>query len=125
MRRAMALAALALTVLALAVSGGVATAQERVTRIDGSRLLATCTSSTVAMARGCEAYLSGIADASTLFSREVNGARPAGAICIPNELTGPQLRQRVVEWLNANPRDRRRPAGEIVLHILREAYPCR
>lgn len=121
MKRVLGLAAL---VLLFGSGGGTAHAQ-RLTKLDGNRLLALCDTRNPASARGCEAYIDGIADSLTIASRPSNGAHPANSACIPPDLTAPQLRESLVSWLKANAKDRNHPAAEIVQHVLRENYPCR
>ena len=115
---------LAALIVAFGASEAGAAQTERLTKLDGNRLLAVCDTRNPASARGCEAYIDGIADSLTIASRPINGAHPANSACIPPDLTAPQLRESLVSWLKANAKDRNHPAAEIVLHVLRENYPC-
>jgi len=98
----------------------------RQTRIDGTRLLKLC--STRGTTQGCEAYIDGIADTISFYQRNspigANGKPVAAGVCVPFDATARQLREVVVSWLQSNTAERGRRAADIVIHVLRQTYPC-
>lgn len=89
---------------------------QRVSKVDGNRLLAMC--STKAPGE-CDAYLSGVAD-----TIEAQGRAKAEA-CIPTTVTGTQLRDVVVKYLRGNPQSRQIKAGALTIKAFSAAFPCR
>ena len=101
--------------LALIGWAGAAAAQ-RVSNVDGNKLLGFCTAKATV---GCDAYLSGVADA---IAAEGPGKAPA---CIPNAVTGTQLRDVMVKYLRAHPETRELKAGKLTIMGLGQAFPCK
>ncbi len=104
-------------VLCLALCGwaGAASAQ-RVSTVDGNKLLGFCTSKATV---GCDAYISGVADA-------IAAAGPGkAAACIPSSVTGAQLRSVMVKYLKNHPESRELKAGELTIKALGQAFPCK
>jgi hypothetical protein len=104
-------------VLAMAMIGwaGAASAQ-RVSTVDGNKLLGFCTAKATV---GCDAYISGVADA-------IAAAGPGKAMaCIPSAVTGAQLRGVVVKYLKNHPETRELKAGELTIKALGQAFPCK
>lgn len=94
---------------------------QRVSSVDGSKLLAICTGRNVVP---CDAYISGVADSATAVDSmpELSG-RKLG-ICIPQQVKGVALRETVVSSLRAHPEDSGRSAIELTLRALKATYPC-
>ena len=101
---------------------------QRHSNITAQQLARMCTASPE-LAERCDAYIDGIADAVYVYEsvRPENGSKgqPLPAyICIPNGVTGVQLRQTFVEWLRANPNENDRQAGGAVLRALNARFHC-
>jgi hypothetical protein len=105
---------LTLCVLVLGYAG--AAAAQRVSTVDGNKLLGYCTAkATVA----CDAYISGVADA---IAAQGPGKAPA---CIPTAVTGTQLRDVTIKYLKAHPESRQLKAGALTIRALSQAFPCK
>jgi hypothetical protein len=102
--------------LGASVIGAPAARAQRVSKVDGNRLLAMCT---VKAPGECDAYLSGIADAI-----EAQGRAKAEA-CIPTPVTGTQLRDVAVKYIRGNPQSRQMKAGALTIKAFAAAFPCR
>jgi len=100
---------------ALVVSASPALAQ-RVSRVDGNKLMSLCRSSDV---KGCDAYVAGVADALAEVRDDAHVA------CIPTRVTTDQLRDVVLKYLHDEPQDRELPGGRLAVHALAKAWPCR
>lgn len=116
-----------LLVLGLLLTAGAAQADSAASPIDGNKLLARCTSDKPVLSQGCDAYVTGVADAVSDYEMAAKLAKVTRAedrICVPVGTTGTQLRKTVVDWLQAHPAERGRQAGVTVIHIYRQVYPC-
>ncbi len=111
----------AATLLIAAVLAAPGARAQRVSTVDGSKLLSLCSSRNAGL---CDAYISGVADSATEVDEmpELSG-RKLG-ICIPKEVKGTALREAVVSSLRAHPEDSGRSAIELTLRALKAAYPC-
>jgi hypothetical protein len=109
MRRAV----LALALVAASVAVGPARAQ-RVSKVDGNKLLALCSGTDI---KGCDAYLAGVGDAMA----EEPAPRRA---CIPPRVTGTQLRDVVIKFLREEPAKRELSGGSLTVHAFAKAFPC-
>ena len=102
--------------------------QTRLSRTDGNKLLGVCTARNPAYVQGCEAYIDGVADTVAVYQRSAanpnSGVKIANTMCVPADITGAQLREAVVGWLQSHPNDRGHEAGLIVFRVLHDAYPC-
>ncbi len=94
---------------------------QRVSTLDGNKLLGLCTSRAVV---ACDAYVSGVADTATATDAMAGETGRALGICVPKQVTGVQLRQTVVASLKAHPQDNARSGVELVLRALKAAYAC-
>ena len=117
----------ALAMLATLAFAGQAHAQ-RHSDVTAVQLARMCTANPEGTER-CDAYLNGIADAIYVYEevRPENGSKgqPLPAyICIPNQVTGVQLRETFIEWLRANPNQNDRQAGGAVLRALNARFHC-
>ena len=101
---------------------------QRVSKVDGNRLLGLCTARTAAplrpglaaapsTRRECDAYVSGVADA-------IAEQQPRAA-CIPANVTTAQLVEVTLKSLRDNPAIAQLPAGRLVVQSLAKAFPCR
>lgn len=88
-------------------------AAQRVSKIDGTRLVELCTGRNVA---GCDAYVSGVADAIAELDRR--------KACIPPAVTGAQLREVVVKFIRSRPENRQLPAGALTVRAFAAAWRC-
>lgn len=95
----------------------VAAQAQRVSRIDGNKLMTYCTASRGTT--GCDAYLDGIADAIEA------GGRAHAPACIPAPVTTAQLRDVVVKYLHDNPQSRQLKAGTLTVRAFAAAFPCK
>ena len=114
--------------LAASVAVPAARAETRSSGIDGAKLLSRCTSRAAPLAQGCTAYIEGVADTVGTYENAAEAAHVTAAesrICVPGPVTGTQMRDKVVGWLKAHPDDRGRSSGAIVVHVLRETWPCK
>jgi hypothetical protein len=112
--RALVLAALLAAVPAMFLLSAAPAAGQRVTKLDGNKLLALCSGKNSV---GCEAYLDGVADA---MAEEPTPRRA----CIPAAVTTAQLHDVVLKLLHNEPQKRELPAGRIVVHAYAKAFPC-
>jgi hypothetical protein len=101
--------------IGLMVLGAGAAQAQRVSKVDGNRLLAMCT---VKSPGECDAYLSGVSD--TIEA----GGRAKAAACIPTAVTGTQLRDVVIKYIHGNPQLRELKAGALTLKAYAAAFPC-
>ncbi len=105
--------AAALALLALTAAAPHPALAQRVSTIDGNRLLALCTGKNVS---GCDAYVSGFADSEYSVSPR--------RICVPLAVTGTALRETLVAFLRTNPAALPHKAADITLRAYLRAYPC-
>jgi hypothetical protein len=104
---------LALAFCALAAAPVAAQAQ-RVSKVNGNRLLSLCSASDV---KGCDAYVAGVADALA----EAGEIRQA---CIPVSVTTDQLRDVLLKYLHNEPENREMPGGRLAVRAFTKAWPC-
>ncbi len=94
---------------------------QRVSTVDGSKLLAICTGREVGL---CDAYINGVTDsAAAIDSMPELSGRKLG-ICVPKPTKSVALRETVISWLRAHPQDSGRSAIDMTLQSLKAAYPC-
>jgi hypothetical protein len=87
---------------------------QRVTKIDGNKLLTLCSTSDV---KNCYAYLDGIGDA---LAEEPQPRRA----CIPPSVTTQQLRDVLLKSLRNTPETRNLPAARLAVNAFGKAFPC-
>ena len=104
-----------LLIVACTTVAGAAHAQ-RHSNLGARTLLTACTGK---QAELCDAYLDGFSDAI-----EAGGKEHALA-CIPNSVTGTELRDVLVQYLKANPQDQHEIAEKVTRLALQKAYPCK
>ncbi len=89
---------------------------QRESRVTGAKLLSLCTASAAA---NCDAYLSGVADA-------VAAQGPDRApFCIPDAVTGRQLREVAIKFMHDHPQELELKAGTVVSHAYAAAFACK
>lgn len=119
MKRAWLLALLALPGSAMA---------QRSSNVTGANLLMFCTDRNFSRVQNCEAYLNGMADAFTGFMkfgpRNPQGKPLAAVACIPQRVTGRDLRLSVIKGLQQNPSLQSRQAADAVSVIYHTDFPC-
>jgi hypothetical protein len=91
---------------------------QRVSKVDGQRLLKICSAENPVLEQ-CDIYLSGVADGM--------GLQPADSrqACIPIKVTGKQLREVVLKVLHGHPEKLQLPAADIATHAFMESFPCK
>jgi hypothetical protein len=98
---------------------------QRVTTMDATRFLTLCTGREAA---GCEAYIDGVADTIVTY-RELT-ERPGSPVkvppdvCIPAQVSGAALRERVIGWLRGHESERGKPLHQLVYRALLASWPC-
>jgi hypothetical protein len=102
------------TVMLLALAAALPAHAQRVSQINGNRLMALCRTAELA---GCDAYLAGVADA-------IAEEPPPHIACIPPVVTAAQLRAVVLKLLHDEPDKRALPAVEVVIHAYEKAFAC-
>ena len=101
--------------IGLMLTGAIAAHAQRVSKVDGNRLLALCSTKPAAE---CDAYLSGVGDAI-----EAEGRDKAPA-CIPTSVTGVQMRDVVGKYIKNHPESRELKAGALTIKAFAAAFPC-
>jgi hypothetical protein len=101
--------------IGLMLLGAGAAQAQRISKVDGNRLLSICTATAPAE---CDAYLAGVADAIEA------GGRAKAAACIPKAVTGVQLRDVVVKYIRGNPQTRELKGGLLTFKAYTAAFPC-
>ena len=85
---------------------------------NGNQLLEACSSTDQSAKQYCIGYTAGVVDSYPLMSDLV------GRICIPPTATLGQVRDIVIEYLEASPGERHLEAAAIVLRALITTFPC-
>jgi hypothetical protein len=102
--------------MAAIVLGASAAQAQRVSKVDGSKLLTYCTSKNTA---GCDAYLDGMGDGLAAAHHEKQLA------CIPKDVTTAQMRDVVIKYIHDNPQVREKSAARLTSDAFLAAFPCR
>ena len=102
--------------VALVLAAAPAAHAQRVSKVDGNKLLGYCMSNTTV---GCDAYLDGLADGLEASRHLTKSA------CIPKNVTTPQLRDVVVKYIHGNPQTRQKSAARLASDAFLAAFPCR
>ncbi len=84
-------------------------------RFDGNALQTRCS---VGEVKNCEVYLQGYSAALTEIP---HSASPA---CIPEGVTGSQLRDVILKYLHNTPEQRELPAARLIANAFHKAWPC-
>lgn len=97
---------------------------QRLSPVTGEALMKLCSSKTPV---GCDAYVSGAADAAELLGRSATDPsdRSSAQFCIPQDVVGSALRQTVIAWAQAHPEDGKQAAGTLVFHAFHASFPCK
>lgn len=102
---------------------------ERFSGVDGNKLVSLCTSKDKGVVADCTSYIEGISDAVSFYqvSRPSDGSKggklPA-YICVPNQVTGVQMREAVVTWAKGNADKMGLQASGVVIRSLLDTYKC-
>ncbi len=102
--------------LACVLVCGAAQAQ-RVSKVSAKTLMTACSSTK--QGDLCDAYLDGFTDAI-----RADGQDHAIA-CIPQSVTGTELRDVVAHWLRDNPQSQHDTGEKVTRLSLQKAYPCK
>ena len=95
----------------------VTTAQaQRVSKVGAKTLMTACSGGK--QAELCDAYLDGFTDAI-----RATGQNSALA-CIPQSVSGTELRDVVAHWLRDNPESQHETGEKVTRLALQKAYPC-
>jgi hypothetical protein len=84
-------------------------------KLDGNALQARCSTGDV---KGCEVYLQGFNAALAEFPDSTRQA------CLPEGVTGSQMRDVLLKFLRNEPQVRQRRAGDLIMHAFSKAWPC-
>ncbi len=104
-----------LLILAVILAAAPAHAQ-RVSKVGAKTLMTACAGGK--QTELCDAYLDGFTDAI-----RANGQDHALA-CIPQSVTGTELRDVVAHWLRDNPESQHETGEKVTRMALQKAYPC-
>ena len=108
----------AVLVSALVVVAGGAQAQ-RVSKVDGPRLMSLCSAHDVGQ---CDGYLAGFADAIAMQHESSAKGKPIA--CVPVAVTTAQMREVVVKYLRNNPQSREERGADLTARAFAAAFPC-
>jgi len=90
---------------------------------DGNRLYSDCKNESDTMAQGfCVGYVSGLVDLDLVYASMIEGYRPQ--YCLRSSVNPMQLKDLVIQYLEANPEQRQYPAASSVIMALKNAFPC-
>jgi hypothetical protein len=103
-------------VLLILVAVAAPAAAQRVSKVDGNKLMSLCRSSDI---KGCDGYVAGVADALAEVREDAHVA------CIPARVTNEQLRDVVLKYLHDEPQYRQLPGGHLAVHAFAKAWPCK
>jgi hypothetical protein len=123
------LAALVVANLLVASSGSVgaqtpAKSNGPVAFLSGEQLLNYCGGNDPATRDGCIGFTMGVADAAAEASAAGSFVGPF-CVCRPEEVTGSQVVEEIVQFLEAHPEERQsRGAAGLAIQALAKAWPC-
>ena len=106
---------LALLLVAATLAAGTAQAQ-RVSKVGARTLMTACSGGK--QAELCDAYLDGFTDAIRASGQD------HAVACIPQSVTGTELRDVVAHWLRDNPASQHETGEKVTRLALQKAYPC-
>ena len=90
---------------------------------DGNNLYGDCKNESDTLAQGfCVGYVSGLVDLDLFYADMIEGYRPQ--YCLRNAVNPMQLKELVIQYLEANPEQRQYPAASNVIMALKNAFPC-
>ncbi len=99
---------------------------ERFSALNGTKLMEICSAKD---ATDCTSYIEGISDTVSFYQRlqPANGGKGKllTYICVPEGVTGVQLREQVLGWAKQHPDLMGRQASGVVLRALDGLYKCR
>ncbi len=77
--------------------------------------------------KACNIYISGIADSvafSKVYAKNQGDLKAPSGFCINPSVSGNEMRQKVVNYINSHTDQLNQPAGATVFTALHESYPC-
>ena len=100
---------------------------ERFSALNGTKLVEICTARD---ATDCTSYIEGISDTVSFYQRlrpadGSKGGKLPAYVCVPEGVTGIQLREQVVGWAKQHPDLMGRQASGVVLRALDGLYACK
>lgn len=98
---------------------------QRVTSLQAGQFLQYCKNPKAL--KVCDAYISGIADSvaySKMFAKNQGDAKAPAGFCIATAVSGKEMRDKVVAWMDGHPDKLSEKAGAAVFTALHDAYPC-
>jgi hypothetical protein len=91
----------------------------------GNLLFAACSTQSSTHDSGlCRGYITGVVDMVSTVAAAFSSTGAPVAYCYPNGVTTGQIRDVVIQRLQAHPEERRYPAAGIILTAITEAFPC-
>ena len=91
----------------------------------GNDLLGVCSDGSGIMQNYCNGYAVGVADALMAVNAMQANGYPVPSACIPKDVKTEQVRDVVVQFLNAHPEKPHQPAAGHALVALQAAFPCK
>lgn len=109
----------------VALSGVQHAVAQRVTPLQAGKFLQLCKNPKALKA--CDAYISGISDSvaySKMFAKSQGDANAPAGFCIATNVSGKEMRDKVIAWMDGHSDKLSQPAGAAVFTALHDAYPC-
>ena len=91
----------------------------------GNDLFGVCSDGREFLQGYCQGYAVGVADVATAMNAMKENGYPIPSACIPKQVKTEQVRDVVVQYLNAHPEKRHEPAAARTLIALQAAFPCK
>lgn len=100
---------------------------ERFSALNGTKLVEICSARD---ATDCTSYIEGISDTASFYQKlrpadGSKGGKLPAYVCVPEGVTGVQLREQVVGWAKQHPDLLGRQASGVVLRALDGLYKCK
>lgn len=98
---------------------------QRVTPLQAGKFLQLCKNPKAL--KVCDAYISGISDSvaySKIFAKNQGDAKAPAGFCIAPAVSGTEMRNKVIAWMDGHSDKLNQPAGAAVFTALHDAYPC-
>lgn len=98
---------------------------QRVSTFKAGNFLQVCKNSQSASI--CDAYINGVADSVALtkiFDKNRGDQSAPVAFCIAPSVSGKDMKDKVIAWMNAHPEKLSQPVGAVIYTALHAAYPC-
>ncbi len=100
---------------------------ERFSALNGTKLVEICSARD---ASDCTSYIEGISDTVSFYQKlrpadGSKGGKLPDYVCVPEGVTGVQLREQVLGWAKQHPEFMGRQASGVVLRALDGLYKCK